>query len=679
MTVRNPPAEVIRAYSTIEIKSYDDDQRTFEGIASTPSTDHADDIVESLGAQYKLPIPLLWQHGRGTIKDPIGWVTEAELTDKGIKVKGRFAKPDPGDPPSLMEDLNRCWALVKKKLVRGLSIGFKPLEWSEIKGSYGLRYLKWHWLELSAVAIPSNMGASITLVKSFDYGGRAAPGAQPIPVVSVAIQSPGASGPQSPNERNTMKTIAEQIAAFEAKRANSVARMTELMTKSADAQETLSEAESQEYDQLAAEVKAVEAHIVRLKAHEALMVQRAVAVQPNDNPDATAIARPGVVRGGADGVQINGRILSVAANVEKGVRMARFVMAQVRAQGNMAAALQIIQGEKRWMDQTPEVALVAKAAVAAGDTTTAGWASELVYAQNLASEFVELLRPQTILGKLTGMRRVPFNIRIGSVTAGGTGYWVGQGKPIPVSKLTTGSITLGMAKAAGLLVIDEELAKSSSPSAETLVRDDLIRTNATFLDVQFVDPNVAAVANVNPASMTNGLTPVAPTGTDATALRNDVKTLFNSWIQNNLDPSKGAWIMSPVTALSISLMMNALGQPEFPTINMNGGTFMGLPVVTSMSANIPGSPDSGNMIILINTDEVLMADEGQMVISVSNEATIEMSDTPANQSTATVTAASGIMVSMYQTNSLAIKGVRWVNWGKRRSTAVQYIKEAAYA
>ena len=36
------------------------------------------------------------------------------------------------------------------------------------------------------------------------------------------------------------------------------------------------------------------------------------------------------------------------------------------------------------------------------------------------------------------------------------------------------------------------------------------------------------------------------------------------------------------------------------------------------------------------------------------------------------------MVSMFQTDSVALKLVRAINWAKRRSNVVQYIKDAAY-
>jgi HK97 family phage major capsid protein/HK97 family phage prohead protease len=651
-----------RAYSQLTIKSIDEDLRVIEGIATTPTPDRYGDIVEPDGAKYALPLPLLWQHNS---REPIGHVETAKVAPDGITIKARLVKIT--EPGALKDRLDEAWQSLKSGLVRGLSIGFTPLESARIKDTYSERFLSWEWLELSCVVIAANADASITSIKSADQALLAASGEKQRDVVRLG-SPPGASGKKVNPKGKIVQTIAEQIASFEAKRAASAARMEAIMAAAAEAGRSLDETESEEYDGLSGEVETIDSHLVRLKKHEAQILKNATPI------DRTKVNDPRA----ASAARANSGIISVAPNVEKGVKMARFVMAQIRAGGDMRQALSIFQGEKRWMDQTPEVATVMKAAVAAGDTTTAGWASELVYAENLANEFIELLRPATVLGKIPGLTRVPFNIRIGSQTAGGSGFWVGQGKPVPVSKLTTGSTSLGIAKAAGLNVIDEELARSSSPSAELLVRNDLIKTNATFIDVQFLDPGVAAVANVSPASITSGVNPTAATGTTSATLRADVQTLFGLWIAANLDPSQGVWIMPATTALSISLMLNALGQPVFPGITMKGGEFFGLPVITSQSAVMVGSPVSGegNMIILLNAPEILLADDGQMVITVSNQASLEMLDNPTNASTGATAATS--MVSMFQTNSLAIKGIRWINWGKKRTTAVQYIKDAAY-
>src|SRR3546814_6300765 len=74
---------VKRAYSLLEIKAVDEEAGVITGIASTPTPDRVGDIVMPDGAAFKLPMPLLWQHDS---RSPIGHVTEAKVTRKGIEV-----------------------------------------------------------------------------------------------------------------------------------------------------------------------------------------------------------------------------------------------------------------------------------------------------------------------------------------------------------------------------------------------------------------------------------------------------------------------------------------------------------------------------------------------------------------------------------------------------------------
>jgi len=181
--------EMKRAFAVIQIKAVDVAARTFRGIATTPSADRMGDIVEPKGAVFKLPIPLLWQHDSW---DPIGWVTEATITDAGIEVVGKIADiPEDGE---LKDRLLKAWQMISSGLVRGLSIGFNPIEYSKIEGTYSYRFLQWEWLELSCVTIPANQEASITAIKSICAQLRAASGRKAGAV--QLIKAPGVSGQQ---------------------------------------------------------------------------------------------------------------------------------------------------------------------------------------------------------------------------------------------------------------------------------------------------------------------------------------------------------------------------------------------------------------------------------------------------------------------------------------------------
>lgn len=158
-----------RAYSLLEIKEMDDEDRVITGIASTPTADRMGDVVKPEGAKFTLPIPLLWQH---RADQPIGTVTEAKVTKRGIEIVATIAK-------GVSEEIDRAWGLIRSGLVRGLSIGFRGLDTEQIPNSWGVVFNSWEWLELSAVTIPANSEATITAVKQFDLNAPALPEFQP--------------------------------------------------------------------------------------------------------------------------------------------------------------------------------------------------------------------------------------------------------------------------------------------------------------------------------------------------------------------------------------------------------------------------------------------------------------------------------------------------------------------
>jgi HK97 family phage major capsid protein len=458
---------------------------------------------------------------------------------------------------------------------------------------------------------------------------------------------------------------AEQISAFETKRAGLVAANAAIMEKAAADGATLDAAQKEEFDGNEADIAEIDDHLKRLRAMEKSAADKAKPVDGKSAEGASAS------RGGQ-------RIEVKGVNLPKGTAFTRYAMALARSKGNLMQAAEISKG---WHDSTPEVETVLKAAVAAGTTTDTNWAKPLVEYENMAGEFAELLRPATIIGRIPGLRRVPFNIKIPRQTGGSSVGWVGEGKPKPVSALAFDQITLGMAKAAGIVVITDELARSSSPAAEGVVRDDLVAQTAQFLDSQFVDPAKAASANVSPASITNGVTPVTASGTDADAVRADVQELMGKFITANLSLAGAVWIMTEMQALGLALMLNPLGQPEFPGLQINGnsgGTFFGLPVV--LSENIPANAGTGDpvvgagaRIILAKASEILLADDGQTMLDVSSEASLQMDSAPDAPPTATT-----VFVSLWQQNMIGIRAERYINWSKRRSGAVQYIDSANY-
>jgi HK97 family phage major capsid protein/HK97 family phage prohead protease len=661
--------DVNRAYSLLTVKSINEDERTIEGIATTPDTDRMGDVVETSGIKFKLPLPFLWQHSHDK---PIGHVTEAKVTKDGIIIKAQIAKLD--EEGTLKNRLDEAWHSIKTKLVRGLSIGFRSLEHAYINEGRGIHFLKTELYEVSAVTIPANASCSISAIKSVDDQLLAASGIQrpdsasDIPGVSGAKPEPTKKAPK-PNRKGSTMNVKEQIKAFNEKRAAAAGAMEALMLKASEAGESLDAEDSERYDELAAELKSVDAHLARLSTLEKALAEKAapVSLEVGNDPKKASEARGG-----------NSPVVSVKDNLPQGVEFARYVKCLAMAKGNTSQALEIARS--RYPDQT-RIATVLKAAVAAGTTTDSTWAGALVDYQMFAGDFVEFLRPQTIIGKfgsngIPSLFNVPFNVKIPSQTSGGSASWVGEGAPKPLTNFDFANIELRWAKVANIAVLTDELVRFSSPSADLLVRNALAAAIVERIDIDFIDPAKSESANVSPASITNGVTAVVSSGATAADIRMDVQRVFGKFIAANMSPTTGVWIMNSTTALALSQFRNALGQKEFDGITMMGGNFEGLPVIVSQY--VPGgtgSPTSDSIVVLVNAADIYLADDGQVVVDASREASLQMLDNPTNSSgdgTATT------MVSMFQTNSIAIRAERYINWKRRRAAAVAYISGVNY-
>jgi HK97 family phage major capsid protein len=596
-----------RAWATLEIKSLDADLREITGIATTPTPDRAGEVMDPLGADFTLPLPLLWQHSQAA---PVGEVLAAEVTPAGIAITARFAQV--AEPGALQDRLNEAWQTVKARLVRGLSIGFKPVEFEprNAKDPFGPRHItRWLWAELSAVTIPMNVEATITNIKSAACGLK---------------------------DRPAMVTTNERIADHETTRAAMLSNMTDLVERAEAKSETLDGEQATKYESYAQRVKAIDAQITRLRELEALSLAQATPVPGAPSP----LPR-----------------VTIKSNAPKGSAFVRMACAQLLCNGNRFEAAEYA---KRWDDSTPEVALALKAAIAPGTAVHATWAGPLVN-QTIAADFLELLRPATIIGKISGFRDVPFNTKVPSQTAGGTYGWVGEAKPKPVTNLAFSSVSLPWSKVAGIIVLTEELVKLSSPSAEALARADMIAGIAQFLDAQFIDPAVVAVANINPASITNG----APTAVATTNPLADLMGLINHFATNNISVGGVHIILSPANALSLAFRTNPDGSPQFPGVTMEGGSYRGLSFVTSNAA--------GTNVIALQPQLVLMADDGGVTIDASREASLQMDSVPTAPADATT-----VYVSLWQTNCVGLRAERYITWLRATTNAVKYLTAAAW-
>src|SRR5262245_63185985 len=98
--------------------------------------------------------------------------------------------------------------------------------------------------------------------------------------------------------------------------------MVEIMTKAGAEHVTLDAAQTKEYDELADEVKSIDAHIGRLRDLEAVQTKAATRIDPT-----TPANQQTELRGGAP-------VITVKSNVPKGTAFVRSCMAILRSRGD---------------------------------------------------------------------------------------------------------------------------------------------------------------------------------------------------------------------------------------------------------------------------------------------------------------------------------------------------------
>src|SRR6185503_700720 len=270
----------------------------------------------------------------------------------------------------------------KPPLIRGVSIGFRELVDPIFnRETGGFIYPEIEVLELSMVVIPAHQDATINTLKSLDTG-RAASGTASAVVRSLPSGVSDTSRVKTRTDGAMKKSYAEQIAAFEATRQAKNAEMDTIMEAAGNEGVTLDQAQQEKYDALDVEVKAIDEHLVRLRAAEERNKKAAKPVD-GSTPEKASAARAG-------------QVITVNKTTPPGIEFARYAMCLASAKGNTHQAYEI--AKLRYPEET-RIHEVIKAAVAAGTTTDATWAGNLVQYQDFAGDFIEYLRPATIIGK----------------------------------------------------------------------------------------------------------------------------------------------------------------------------------------------------------------------------------------------------------------------------------------
>jgi len=257
----------------------------------------------------------------------------------------------------------------------------------------------------------------------------------------------------------------------------------------------------------------------------------------------------------------------------------------------------------------------------AGDPLAGGF----LVPQQFSQDVVELLRPTSVVRRL-GATTIPMpvgSLRFPTVSAGTTGYYVGEATNITKTQLATGQITLTFKKLAAVVPFSNDLLRYSSPGADAIVRDDVVRAfgqaeNTAFLRGQGVSAAPkglrywAAAANVFAANATVSLANTTI----------DLGKLMQKLMDNNIPFTRPGWIFAPRTWRYLATIQTTTGAYVFRE-EMNGGRLWGYPyaISTGIPVNLTdGGGTTETEVYLADFADVIIGEAMSMAVDASSEA-----------------------------------------------------------
>ncbi|WP_197419605.1 phage major capsid protein [Burkholderia sp. TSV86] len=159
-------------------------------------------------------------------------------------------------------------------------------------------------------------------------------------------------------------------------------------------------------------------------------------------------------------------------------------------------------------------------------TPTGGPGSNTIATNLLADQFIDLLRHRTwALKRVTTMGGLVGNVDIPRQNSAAQAYWIGEGADVPASEPGIDQIGFSPKTVAARTEITRRLMLQSTPDAELIVRNDLLKVMALALDFAVI---YGSGANGQPKGL------LQQTGIHAVALA-DVFPSYNEYVQMETD------------------------------------------------------------------------------------------------------------------------------------------------
>jgi hypothetical protein len=300
------------------------------------------------------------------------------------------------------------------------------------------------------------------------------------------------------------------------------------------------------------------------------------------------------------------------------------------------------EAERRFESIAPQVPIMLRSAAASGTTSDPDWA---LSAYGVASsEWCRDIDSNNLLGVLRAMPAPPHAAPIHDASRI-PGTFAGGGTPIPMGQGSFSRTRPLIPRPLGALVaVDGELFKSFSPVVLDNLNLSLSNAVARAVDHSMLDPNIAA-SDAGPGSLLNGVAPIPSSGSDAAAVEADVFSLFGAF--DGLPLTDAVVTMGPKSALHIC-GLRSNGARTFPLMTVSGGELLGVECYVS--------PEANGIIAVIRGNAVAVCDPELTTIETSVATALQLTDTP--------TDGAAPVVGMYQSNLVALRATRWLDYAR---------------
>jgi HK97 family phage major capsid protein len=269
-------------------------------------------------------------------------------------------------------------------------------------------------------------------------------------------------------------------------------------------------------------------------------------------------------------------------------------------------------------NSTPE-----ERALAAGDGPAGGFA----VADEWSQDIIEFLRPASVVTKMGGpvLPMTTGTLRLPRISGGAIATYIGENVAAVKTQQTFGQVVANYKKLTALVPISNDLIRYASPSAETMIRGDLVSAMAQRADLAFIRDN-------GTASTPKGIRYWAPgsgviSAQVGQALSTTIQDLGKLVVQlrtNNVRFLNPGWLFAPRIWNYLLTVTNTNGFYVFRDEMLSKGTLWGYPfqITTQIPVNLSdvSAGTAGSEVYLADFADVVICQATQLLIDSSTEA-----------------------------------------------------------